>query len=549
MIEANAAWPVSLLWPDQSGRATTQVRAAAIEDLALEHIVQALNSGGQYAGVIRAILCDLCLDPRTIAYRQAILADLLESPELCAALRAMLPELHALATAGGTNWPGDSLLSPVLTRLRELDRYVAAVDRLHSTLEAADGLRSPGLLALQAGIAAVTGDATVEALRAELPRLIETLAGAKSVTIGVNLDMDLEPEAATIVDLNHFQYKGARSLLSRLLPGAASEQPAGVSGLHQTGPAPLRRDSVLFKDLQRLLEAVASPLVKALARYRDVNTRPLAALEREFAFFTGAASLARRLEQVGVSVCRPEVAPAATGICLLDNLRNLALTLQMLDRDGHEVASRSVANDVNFDGATHMLIVTGPNRGGKTTFCRAIGQAQVLFQSGLFVPASAARMSPADGIWTHFPLPEADRPGSGRLDEEVQRLRQIFGEAHDASLILLNEPLTSTSERDALVIARDIVRGFQILGARVVLVTHLHELALSIPALNEAGPANREILSLVAGARSEGERVQGTFRILPGAPEGHSYAAEIARQHGLTFDQLRDLLAARSSDG
>ena len=150
-----------------------------------------------------------------------------------------------------------------------------------------------------------------------------------------------------------------------------------------------------------------------------------------------------------------------------------------------------ITNDVDFDADTSLLMVTGPNRGGKTTFCRAIGQAQVLFQCGLFVPGTQARLSPVDGIWTHFPLPEADQPGAGRFDEEVQRLRQIFVGATQDSLILLNEPLTSTAERDALPIATDMVRALQVLGARSVLITHLHDLALAIPELNRNGPAQQ----------------------------------------------------------
>ena len=84
------------------------------------------------------------------------------------------------------------------------------------------------------------------------------------------------------------------------------------------------------------------------------------------------------------------------------------------------------------------------------------------------------------------------------------------------------------------------------LGARAVLVTHLHSLALAIPDLNTTGPAQSGVRSLVAEVMPAGNGVRGTFRILPGVPVGRSYAAEIARQHGLTFEQLQQLLAERA---
>ncbi len=537
-------WPVSLLWPQPiTARRTIGLSSAAVTDLALERIVQALDADRRHARAIRAILCELCADPETIAYRQEILADILADSPLADSLHALLPELAALANSGGSSWPGDSPLMPVIMRLRELDRYVACIDHLRAVLEKPENMRSRGLQALRAGIDALAADPDVVALRAELPALHELIGEAKSITIGLNLDADLEPEAATIVEINNFQYKGARSLLGRLLPGSNGSA-TSVGLLHHAGPKLLRRDSELYKDLQRLLEAVAAPLAKALARYRELHVGPLASLERELAFMTGAAALITRLQATGIAMCLPAIAAPGERACTIETSCNLGLALQMLDDGAASLDERLVRNDASFQEG-RILVITGPNRGGKTTYCRALGQAQVLFQTGLSVPGVSARLSPVDGIWTHFPLPEVDRPGAGRLDEEVQRLRRIFEEATQDSLIMLNEPLTSTSERDALAIAIDFLRALQMLGARTVFVTHLHELAHSIPQLNAADPAWGRIRSLVAEAIDDGRGARGTFHIRPGAPVGRSYAAEIARQHGLTFAQLRELLVGR----
>jgi len=88
-----------------------------------------------------------------------------------------------------------------------------------------------------------------------------------------------------------------------------------------------------------------------------------------------------------------------------------------------------------------IWILTGPNRGGKTTFTQSVGLIHILFQAGLYVPAAEARISPVDAIYTHFPVPETTQLGMGRLDEEAKRLAGIFAAATPQSLILLNEVL------------------------------------------------------------------------------------------------------------
>ena len=104
----------------------------------------------------------------------------------------------------------------------------------------------------------------------------------------------------------------------------------------------LRRDSQLFKDLQRLLESATAPLTKALGRYRDISVGPLAALEREFAFYTGAAALVRRLEDAGLATCRPQIAPVTERACTMTGSANLSLALQLLAETPGQVVSRPV---------------------------------------------------------------------------------------------------------------------------------------------------------------------------------------------------------------
>ena len=237
---------------------------------------------------------------------------------------------------------------------------------------------------------------------------------------------------------------------------------------------------------------------------------------------------------------------------MLSNAYNPSLALRTLDaaKQDRAAAAMIVTNPMTFDGETARIwILTGPNRGGKTTYTRAIGLIHVLFQAGLHVPASAARLSPVDAIHTHFPSPEGSQLGMGRLDEEADRLAAIFREATPQSLILLNEVLAGTSAIEALGLAIDAVRGLRLLGARAIYATHLHELAARTTEINDSTEGFSAAGSLVAGVESDDAVVavghRRTYSIRAGPPRGVSYASEIAEQHGISFAQLQGLLRER----
>jgi DNA mismatch repair ATPase MutS len=178
-----------------------------------------------------------------------------------------------------------------------------------------------------------------------------------------------------------------------------------------------------------------------------------------------------------------------------------------------------------------------------------VGLAHLLFQAGLYVPATRARLSPVDFVYTHFPGPEHPSPGKGRLDEEAERLAAIFHRATPHSLVLLNEALSGTSTLEALALARDALRGLHLLGARAIYVTHLHELAAYADEINQTTGGDGTVGSLVAEVDEErGNGKTGhrpSFRVRAGPPLGLSYASEIAEQHGISYPQLQALLEGR----
>jgi DNA mismatch repair ATPase MutS len=563
-VDGIAADLSSLLWPPgypPQSRQTAELHADTAADLDLGPLVGVLCGHEPHREpFVRKLLTALCTDAEVITYRQQILTNLLEEPglreRLTGLLRTLSPLLRErLRPLFALEWS----VSDVIARLGELEMYVDAALGVSEALDT-PSLRAPGLVALRDSIEALIRTSEFETLRAELPALRSQLDGLQSVTIGVNLSPGLQPESATVLSLDAERIEGRGGVLHRLLGSDAGRrgitrlrgEPGG--GLVNFFP-PMRgdgrgRENELVADLQLLLQQLVEPIGEVVDRYVSVRARDFALLEAELAFFLHAAGLVETLRAAGLPICCPHIAPIDDRITYLEEGYNVALAIRMLRSAPSDATPDIITNPVTFNSdCGRVWVLTGPNRGGKTTYARAVGLAHLLLGAGLYVPAAGARMSPVDVICTHFPSKERATPGEGRLDEEAKRLAEIFREATPHSLVLLNEVLSGTSTLEALALARDAVRGLHLLGVRAIYVTHLHELATCAGEINETTPGDGTVGSLVSEVDGEGGKGgtehRRTYRIRPAAPLGRSYASEIAEQHGISYRQLVRLLEER----
>lgn len=521
--------PISLMAPPGTP-AMTAPASGWEDDLGLGELAAALAPHKRYLPFVRQTLAALTTDAAVIAWRQAVLADFVAHPALVARLETLLPRLAELregrALLGGRQ---RNLLLQTADRLAELDLYTSVVQELADALHGA-ALASPALLALREHLAALLADEQFQTLRRDLPELRAPLENIRSITIGINLDAQLVPASAVLLAVNETQMGEPASLLDRLIGGRTPDiDESGIAPLHAVPSNPDERPlSPLFQDLDRLLVQVAQPVARALTRYVKTGSGWLANLEYELAFFGAAARLRERFAALGVPVCQPDIAPPEARETVMSGLANTLLALR---------GNAPVLSDARLDAAGRIAILTGPNSGGKTTYLRSVGLAQVLFQAGLFVPARHACLSPADAIYTHFPALETRQ--QGRLAEEAVRLRDIFQRATDRSFVLFNETFSSTASSEALYLAQDVLCGLRVIGARAIFATHLSELAERIPDMETAVEGDSGFISLVAGVRltDDGQAVP-TFEIAPGQPLGRSYAQDIARRHGISLAQI-----------
>ena len=305
----------------------------------------------------------------------------------------------------------------------------------------------------------------------------------------------------------------------------------------------------LFADLAKVVEKTAIPIADQLNEYADFHGSLFTELRHALIFYLGAVRFIRLFEKLGLPMCRPQLASAEERKCDVKDSYNINLVLRhMKPQDG--AYPTIVMNDILIGPTGQILILTGPNGGGKTTYMQGVGVVHILAQLGCYVPGKQAIISPLENIFTHFPLEEKPESDTGRFGEEAIRLRKIFEQVTRHSLVLLNESLSSTSFSESLYLAQDIVRMLHRIGARVIYSTHLHELAYNVDELNASVPGDSKIISVVsspidAATQTEDAKGQQRYKLEVRPPLGQSYAREVAANYGISYQQLENVLYER----
>ena len=524
---------ISLLYPNEEShlfhsdrRNLPKISESVCDELGLNEIFNLKN-------------CELSdfftADCDVIAYRQATLSDMLNISELKELLFRVQPilddilELQRLEAE--TSGAGDSYLYSIT----EIELYVSCINKLYEGFgNISHRLQSPAFKQLSEYISELCESEYFRELIERLNSLASRVREVRSITVGVNLDAELRPQSAGVISINSERFKSGKVLDKILRLSFKNDAYTSIADLTPFGKGQSEnRQEALIGAFNSAIEEVFRSSVRGwrsiVADYVLDNTDFLLKIAPEIEFVSRAVDLLHRLADVkGESITLPTVAPKEEKAFSAVGLYNPRVALAV---DG-----AMVLNDVEFDDNAKIYVITGPNRGGKSVITVAVGAAQAMFQLGLPVPAATARMSVVDGIFTHFPEGADDTIDKGRLGEECARLGEIFAEATEHSMILLDESLSSTGAYEASYIAAEILAGFAVLGCRGIFSTHLHELAASIPEINARSAQMGGVMTdtLVAGIE-DGER---SFKIYRAKPDGKSYAKDIADKYGLSFESI-----------
>lgn len=481
-------------------------------------------------------------DEKVISYRQSTIRDLLSIPELLETLSGIHPILDDIRELRRLDNENVTSADSYLYSITEIELYVSCLDALKRGFGGVKGrIQSPAFLALSNFVTELTESDYYRELNEKLAALSDRVHEVKSITIGVNLDREFRPESAGVISINSEHFKSGKLLDKILRLSFKNDAYTCIANLAPFGKGQSdNKQEALIGAFNGAIEDVFRSSVKGwrsiVADYVMDNTDFLLKLLPEIEFVSRAAELLTKLSShSGCSVCYPTLAPMNDKRFEAVGLYNPRVALAIDDE--------IVTNDLAFDDEARIYVLTGPNRGGKSVITVALGAAQAMCQLGLPVPASSAVISPVSGIFTHFPEGADDTIDKGRLGEECARLKEIFDAADADTMILLDESLSSTGAYEASYIASEILSAFAVMRCRGIFSTHLHELAASIPEINERSVKEGGIKldTLVAGIE-EGQR---SFKIHRAKPDGKSYARDIADKYGLSFENLMERMGAK----
>lgn len=273
------------------------------------------------------------------------------------------------------------------------------------------------------------------------------------------------------------------------------------------------RDDAGSRAVYELRNRGVNLAANAVAQSADHIDSFLHMLRIELAFYVGCLNLSEQLDKMGSPIAFPVPAAIDDRRHTYEGLYDVCLALTM--------NQRIVGNEARADNK-HLVIITGANQGGKSTFLRSIGLAQLMMQCGMFVPAESFCANVCNGLFSHFKREEDVTMESGKLDEELGRMSGIVDSVTPHAMLLFNESFAATNEREGSEIGRQIVSALLEKQVKVFFVTHLYDFARGFYDWDMA-----DALFLRAERQANGVR---PFKLCEGEPLPTSYGADLYKQ-------------------
>lgn len=508
----------SILFPDgeNPSQIDSQQEPDCFSDLNLDQVVETATAGRSEYN-LQPLFYSASRSVPLIRYRHDVFRDL-ETPALAGAVREFAAAMHSLR---GQLAQTEKLYYELQRQRCFVDAvhvYCAAVRRLTANLAATEP-RSAGLKLCSRFLAQYIADHDFQALESQAQKLIQELTQVRYALLidGKRVTVrryDPEPDygADVLETFEKFRQESPRAY--RFDFRFAAE-------MNHVEAAILDRVAQLFPD-------VFSSLADFCHHHKDFRDSVIVRFDREVQFYLAWIEYVGRFTDAGLSFCYPRVSDQSKELGARDAF-DLALAGTLTN------AASIVTNDFSLTGPERVIVVTGPNQGGKTTFARMFGQLHYLASLGCPVPAREARLFLCDRLFTHFEREENIENLTGKLEDELLRIHWILERATPDSLLIMNESFLSTTLADALFLSKRIMERVLALDMQCVSVTFLDELAsLSV-----------KTVSMVATV-DPADPAKRTLKIVRRPADGLAYAMAIAEKCRLTRDAVRARIALTS---
>jgi DNA mismatch repair protein MutS len=507
----------SILFLDARGDEAAEPceRPEFFADLNLDEVVDAVTAGHRRHGLEPFYFRPL----RTvdaILYRQEVARDL-EDMHLLARIAAFSDTLRSVRFEVTQSSAMHNVHQGHRMFVEAAATYVDAITDLSGDLAAA-GIASRGLLSVRDHVTAYASSPEFAVLREDIRAVRESLDR-------VRYQMEVSGSGVKIR-----RAEGEADYSADVLACFAKFKQGEVVG-HRSAQASSAQLSPVEAKILALVARLYPETFASLSAFsdthRDFLDDAVVEFDREFHFFASYFEYIAPLRAAGLAFNYPVLIATSKRVDVVQAF-DLALAYKLVS-EGAPI----VCNDVSLKGKERILVVTGPNQGGKTTFARMFGQLHYLASLGLPVPGTKSRLLLCDQLYSHFEKEEDLSNLVGRLEEELTRVRDILDRATPNSVIILNEMFTSTTLDDAVFLGTNVLERIIALDALCVSVTFIDEFA-------SLSASTVSMMSTVEGDDS----TRRTFKVVRRPADGLAYAAVLAQKHRLGYASLKERLGS-----
>jgi hypothetical protein len=482
-------------------------------DLNLDQVVDAITAGKQEYN-LKPFFYTPLHDVEAIRYRHEVMQDM-EDETLMVHIKAFAEKMVVVRRYLALVEKLDYNYHKKGWFLEAALVYCGAITGLAADLSQAN-LQSPGFLAFREYITHYVHSPGFEMLRAEAQAVKDELSGVKySIIVGLGKFgvRQYDDEADYSVEVE--------KVFEKFKQGAVEDYRVKLhesSGMNHIEAKILEFVAQLYPEPFAALDRFCA----GLSRFVDETLR---IFDREIQFYIAYLEFVTAIKHKGLPFCYPQVSATRRQVYANDTF-DLALANALLT-----TKQPVICNNFFLEGPERIIIVSGPNQGGKTTFARMFGQLHYLASLGCPVPGRAARLFLFDQIFTHFEREEDIRNLRGKLQDDLVRLHHILAQATPNSILILNEVFASTTLKDAVFLSKEIM-------AKVI---ELDLLGVWVTFIDELSTLSEKTVSMVSTVVPENPALR-TFKIIRKPADGLAYALSIAEKHRLTCKQIKERL-------